>query len=102
MKNLFFALAFMLVGTFAFANNAEEVSIVNNEEGVELVETLKSNDFSNTLKIENNLEVIGTCYITLGFYDSDGNKVYEATLQIEGVGSSEECDEITDGIGSQL
>ena len=31
MKNLFFALAFMLVGTFAFANNTNENTVVLNE-----------------------------------------------------------------------
>lgn len=102
MKNVFFALAFMLMGTFAFANNAKEVSTVNYEEAFELVKSLKSNDFSNNLKIENNFEIFGTCYITLGFYDSDGNKVYEATLQIEGVSSAEECSQIADDIASQL
>jgi hypothetical protein len=102
MKNVFFALAFMLVGTFAFANNTKEVTTVNYDEAVELINSLTSTDSSNSLKIENNLEVFGTCYITLGFYDSDGNKVYEATLQIEDVDSAEECDEIADEIESQL
>ncbi|WP_418501793.1 hypothetical protein [Flagellimonas sp.] len=31
MKNLFFALAFMLVGTFAFANNTEDTTALLNE-----------------------------------------------------------------------
>ncbi|SFB80683.1 hypothetical protein SAMN04487891_102444 [Flagellimonas taeanensis] len=31
MKNLFFALAFMLVGTFAFANNTEKNTALLNE-----------------------------------------------------------------------
>lgn len=35
MKNVFFALAFMLIGTFAFANTAKEVTTVNYEEAVE-------------------------------------------------------------------
>lgn len=30
MKNVFFALVFMLVGTFAFANNAEVETLVEN------------------------------------------------------------------------
>ncbi len=102
MKNIFFALAFMLVGTFAFANNSKEVASINYNEAIEVFSALKSADSSNILKVENNLEVIGTCYITLGFYDSDGNKVYEATLQIEGVSSAEECSQIADDIASQL
>ena len=102
MKNLFCALAFMLIGTLAFANTAKEVTTVNYEEAVKLINSLTSTDSSNSLKIENNLEVLGTCYITLGFYDSNGNKVYEATLQIEGVSSAEECSQIADGIAAQL
>jgi len=31
MKNLFFALAFMLIGTFAFANNADKNNIILND-----------------------------------------------------------------------
>lgn len=47
MKNVFFALAFMLVGTFAFANNVE--TIITEENVVSL------NEISKTELIEENV-----------------------------------------------
>ena len=40
MKNVFFALAFMLVGTFAFANNSVETEL-NSNEAVEFTNVLE-------------------------------------------------------------
>jgi len=97
MKNLFFALAFMLIGTFAFANNAKEVTTLSFEDSFELINSIES-ESSTDAKFINNLEAFGTCYITIGFYDADGNKVYELTLQIEGVSSAEECNEIANNL----
>jgi hypothetical protein len=66
----------MLVGTFAFANNAKEVTTVNFEETVELIKSLKSTDFSDNMKIENNLDIFGTCTITIEGYNQDGELVH--------------------------
>lgn len=102
MKNVFFALAFMLVGTFAFANNAKEITTVNYKEAVELVKSLKSTDFSNNLKIENSLELFGTCYITLSFYGEDGEHLATHTLAFEGVANEQECSGLADRIAALL
>jgi hypothetical protein len=99
MKNVFFTLVLMLVGTFAFANNAIGIPTDSYDEAIELAESLRSNDFSNTLKIENNLEVFGTCYITVGAYDGDGNLLLQFTIVVEDVDSAEECNEIADSLG---
>lgn len=42
MKNVFFALAFMLVGTFAYAKNSKEVEILKTEKKIEATKTTKS------------------------------------------------------------
>ncbi len=97
MKNVFFALAFMLIGTLAFANTAKEATTMSYEDSVELVKSFEL-ESSTDAKVINNLEVLGTCYITIGFYDADGNKVYELTLQIEGVSSAEECNDIANNL----
>ncbi len=42
MKNLFFALAFMLIGTSTFANNAKEIEYLKIEKRVEIVKIIKT------------------------------------------------------------
>lgn len=42
MKNLFFALAFMLIGTSTFANNAKEIEDLKIEKRVEIVKIIKT------------------------------------------------------------
>tara|TARA_B110000285_G_C15048863_1_gene575892 strand:+ start:242 stop:559 length:318 start_codon:yes stop_codon:yes gene_type:complete len=95
MKNLFFALAFMLVGTFAFANNAKEVTTVNYDV---VVKSLKSTDFSDNLKIENSLGVFGTCEITITFVNGDGEETGSISGTIPNVDSQEQCDAIADAV----
>lgn len=53
MKNVFFALAFMLIGTFAFAGNNNDV--------------IQTTDFN----IET-IEIMGICTVTITEYNSDG------------------------------
>ena len=69
MKNLFYALAFMLMGTFAFANNAKEVSTVNYEEAVELVNSLDSSTTSYSVVEENAVD----CLLKITFVFEDGS-----------------------------
>ena len=69
MKNLFCALAFMLMGTFAFANNAKEVSTVNYEEAVELVNSLDSSTTSYSVVEENAVD----CLLKITFVFEDGS-----------------------------
>lgn len=66
MKNLFCALAFMLMGTFAFANNAKEASTVSYDEAVELINTS-----TNYESIENNSLV--DCLLKITFVYEDGS-----------------------------
>jgi hypothetical protein len=98
MKNLFFALAFMLVGTFAFANNAKEVTTVNYDVVVELVKSLKSTDFRDNLKIENSLGVFGTCQITITFVNEDGEETGSISGTIPNVDTQEQCEAIVDAV----
>jgi hypothetical protein len=61
MKNVFFALAFMLVGTFAFANT-EVISDID----VDKIESLINVD---NLDIQNLEEDFGSCGFTVNFDD---------------------------------
>ncbi|WP_336127850.1 hypothetical protein [Mesoflavibacter sp. CH_XMU1422-2] len=74
MKNLFCALAFMLMGTFAFANNAKEVSTVNYEEAVELVNSLDSSTTSYSVVEENAVDCL--LKITFVFEDGSSETIY--------------------------
>ena len=62
MKKIFFSLAFLLIGTFVFANNGSSNELPNN--------TLK------TYSVEESIygkDLVGTCIIKIGYYDEDGN-----------------------------
>ena len=75
MKNLFFALAFMLVGTFAFANTEIEVPAKSSilENVVDLNETLLDNNVTNAVSLETeNLE----CGFQFTFTDDYGSTSY--------------------------
>lgn len=66
MKNVFFSLVFMLIGSFAFANNAKQVSTVNFNEAVELIK--KS---ANYELVESNSLV--DCLLKITFVYEDGS-----------------------------
>ena len=83
MKKKFFSLAFLLIGTFVFANNGSSNELPNN--------TLK------TYSIEESIygkDLVGTCIIKIGYYDEDGNRVGGAVLVFTNVDTSEDCDAI--------
>jgi hypothetical protein len=82
MKNVFFALAFMLVGTFAFANNAKEVTTVNYDEAVKLIKS------SSTYELIES-ESLVDCLLTITFIFEDGSSTTRTVL-VRGVS----CDEI--------
>jgi hypothetical protein len=88
MKKMFYSLAFMLIGSFAFANTESQMDL----------SSIKSQKFES-ISIENvqlNLEVLGTCYVSVGLYDEDGNKLKTIILQFDNVDSAEDCDAIGD------
>ena len=88
MKKVFFSLAFMLITSFAFANTTTQIELTS----------IESQKFE-TISIENNqlnLEVLGTCYVSVGLYDEDGNKLKTIVLQFDNVASEEDCDTIGD------
>ena len=77
MRKLFYALAFMLMGTFAFANNAKEVSTVNYDEAVELINSLDSAS-SNYSVLENDSSFVSEdnavdCLLKITFVYEDGS-----------------------------
>ena len=75
MKNVFFALAFMLVGTFAFANNSVEAEL-NLNENFEVINTLElaSFDFSSAenFTVVNSSNLALGCLLTITFEYEDG------------------------------
>jgi len=81
MKNLFFALAFMLVGTFAFANTVDENETFKFSEGLELVE-----DSSNSEIYSNSLV---DCLLEITFIYEDGSS---ETIYVLVIGAS--CEEV--------
>jgi hypothetical protein len=94
MKNVFFSLAFMLIGSFAFANTTSQIDL----------SSIESQKFES-ISIENvqlNWVVVGTCYITINGYDKNDNLVFSQVLQINDVESAEQCDQIADQIEAIL
>jgi hypothetical protein len=85
MKNVFFSLAFMLIGSFAFANNSTELKLDKSQ--------MKTFENYSNFKSENH-QVLGTCYVTISAYDEDGNKLASWVLQFDNVDSAEDCDQI--------
>lgn len=71
MKNVFFALAFMLIGTLSFANESENSSTNLNEE--ELITQTEVLNFDESL---------GDCTITVNAYNQDGELVYSNSFTI--------------------
>lgn len=73
MNKIIFVLAFVLMGTFAFANNNVELSSFNSEEIVELVKPINQSEILSS-KIEiKELIRLDICTITVSTVDSDGN-----------------------------
>lgn len=102
MKNLFYTVVFMVMGSLGFAKTANSLTNSLDLETTQSVNLLSLVKADNNSNVENTLDFFGTCYVTLGFYDSDGNKIAERTLQIEGVNSADECSRIADSINEQL
>ncbi len=77
MKNVFFALAFMLVGTFAFANNSVQTEL-NLEETVEISNFLDliSSDVKSfeNYSVTSNTDAFG-CLLKFTFVLEDGSTV---------------------------
>ena len=65
MKNLFFALAFMFIGSFAFANNTTTETL--NTNAIELTEAITTPQVIDT-EIEIEVEVTVTDYYVDGEY----------------------------------
>ena len=89
MKNLFFTLVFMLIGTFAFANNVKELVSTYYEDSFELVKSFES-ESSTDVKVLSYLEVLGTCYIDVRI-TKNGKTLFEGTLVIYDVSSEAQC-----------
>lgn len=103
MKNLFFGLIATVLFSFTVsANNTKDSSDFKYVTSNKPIDQLNFIDSNNIYNLENNFDFLGTCYVTLGFYDSAGNKIAERTLQIEGVNSADECSRIADDIAKKL
>lgn len=86
MKNLFFSLAFLLIGSIAFAINSPESNLSN----FKLVSYEDNSNFKTVIKED----LVGTCYVSISAYDEDGNKLKTWVLQFDDVASAEDCDQI--------
>lgn len=71
MRKLFFVLAFMLVGIFAFANSYVEKEQSSNLKDSEISITNSALDFIN-YKNESNTVILGTCRLRIYNYNSEG------------------------------
>lgn len=65
---MFFSLAFMLIGSFAFANNAKQISKINFTEAVELVKT------TSNYELVRDDSTLG-CLLKFTFILEDGSQV---------------------------
>lgn len=88
MKNVFFALALMLVGTFAFANtNVEKQSTNDAEEIINLSEVLDNTGFSISYLNLKDKTYGGYCTITVTD-NQTGEIVHQSTIYVN---SAEAC-----------
>jgi hypothetical protein len=66
MKNLFFSLAFMLISSFAFANNSnEKIFSIKKEEAIELIKTSTNYEIVEAKSLVD-------CLLTITFTYTDG------------------------------
>lgn len=87
-------LAFMLAGSFAFANTKSQIDL----------SSIKSQKFES-ISIENiqlKLDAVGTCYVIISGYDVDGNLLFSNVLQFDNVESAAQCDKIAAQIAAIL
>jgi len=63
---------------------------------------LESFENYSFFKTEINVDLVGTCYITISAYDEDGNKIKSWVLQFNDVASAEECNQIGDMVAQAL
>ena len=87
MKKIIFSLAFVLIGSFAIANNSDESNMFNFK--------LLSHQENSNFKTVINEDILGTCYVTICAYDGDGNKIKSWVLKFDDVNSEEECKQIS-------
>ena len=85
MRNLFFSLAFMLIGSFAFANTSSQLKLNDSK--------MISFENYSIIKSESHQD-LGTCYVSISAHDEDGNKLKRWVLQFDDVASAEDCDQI--------
>jgi len=103
MKNLILSALLVLTVSFAFAaNDVKKVSTFDVEKTVELNNAVDFTAFNLTSENYSITKTVGTCYVTIGFYDSNGNKVAERTLQFNNVDSEAECSDLADAVGEAL
>lgn len=72
MKNMIFGFAFMLIGTFAFANEGSQIE-------------------EKTIKYDT---VAGICYVTIYQVNNQGQIVGQSNYTFENVDSQTECDRL--------
>ena len=96
MKNVIFALAFMLTTTLAFATTANKVKTVNAEAAVELVKTSELDTAATQITLEFS-EEFGICVYTVIFLDLDGNMKIVRVV-IPNINTQEECEKYLESL----
>lgn len=86
MKNLFFSLAIMLIGSLALANNPSQFDLSEFQKTC-----LEKHD---VVEMQSNQNLFGTCTVPIAAYDEDGNKIKTWLLVFENVDSAKDCDDI--------
>jgi len=83
MKNLLLSLLFMLISSFAFATTTNQSTVFT-----EVVKTVNDGSFdSNFLKYE----AVGTCTVTVRFYNGDGELTGTRIHTFYNVASESDC-----------
>ena len=83
----------MLMGSFAFASNSNQTVVPETHKEYDTY-SIDAAKFVGT--------PFGTCYVTIGFYDEDGNRIGGVVLEITDVDTQEQCNELADKIAHEL
>lgn len=93
MKNLFLAIAFLLIGTFAFANNLANVETVSADEAIEILTEGTTTSLTLNAELSPFKLALGICSIRIRLFNEDGETVYDRTIRVL-VENEAECDQL--------
>jgi hypothetical protein len=93
MKKIIFILAFVLISSLSFGNDFNKKNTITNiNQGFEF--SIKKKNINHYLSIDNSIEYLGTCTITIEGYNQDGELVHYHRFSVQ-ADSAIHCAQIT-------